>query len=201
MAFGEAMESAWQCPTGPATLHQNAPNLDTQIVPSFWRCFPTFTMDSATSSYDKPLRHCWLVMNPSKKITMTLGSGWAGTASPQRKDQLWNECPWWICPMKISWSYFTPISTRTMRPLAFWVCQCLFPSETAQYPQKLLKNAWHLAENPDGLVGGFSGTDDNHRALPLQVTQEMLGCSEHKRWSGSMSFLSHFHVKSASKSK
>eukprot|EP00438_Fugacium_kawagutii_P034194 Skav233192 [mRNA] locus=scaffold24:332899:334305:- [translate_table: standard] len=58
--------------------------------------------------------------------------------------------------------------------IAFWVCHCLFPCETSQYPQKLLANAWHLADNPDGLVGGFSGTDDNHRALPLQVTQETL---------------------------
>ena len=57
--------------------------------------------------------------------------------------------------------------------IAFWVCHCLFPSETSQYPQKLLANAWHLAENPDGLVGGFSGTDDNRRALPLQVTQQL----------------------------
>lgn len=60
--------------------------------------------------------------------------------------------------------------------IAFWVCHCLFPCETSQYPQKLLANAWHLAQNPDGLVGGFSGTDDNHRALPLQVTQQMPNC-------------------------
>ena len=76
--------------------------------------------------------------------------------------------------LEVLYTYFH----KNYETIAFWVCQCLFPSETAQYPQKLLKNAWHLAENPDGLVGGFSGTDDNHRALPLQVTQEMLGCSD-----------------------
>ena len=81
--------------------------------------------------------------------------------------------------MKISWSYSTLYTYfhKNYETIAFWVCQCLFPSESAQYPQKLLKNAWQLAANPDGLVGGFSGTDDNHRALPLQVIQEMLGCS------------------------
>lgn len=78
--------------------------------------------------------------------------------------------------LELLYTYFH----KNYETIAFWVCQCLFPSETAQYPQKLLKNAWHLAENPDGLVGGFSGTDDNHRALPLQVTQEMLGCSDER---------------------
>ena len=70
--------------------------------------------------------------------------------------------------MEVLYEYFH----RNFETIAFWVCHCLFPSETSQYPQKLLANAWHLAENPDGLVGGFSGTDDNHRALPLQVTQK-----------------------------
>ena len=55
--------------------------------------------------------------------------------------------------------------------IAFWVCQCIFPTETFQFPNKLLANAWHLADNRDGLVSGFSGTDDNQRVLPLQVTQ------------------------------
>lgn len=68
---------------------------------------------------------------------------------------------------------------KNFETIAFWVCHCLFPSETSQYPHKLLANAWHLADNPDGLVGGFSGTDDNQRALPLQVTQQML--SKHQR--------------------
>ncbi|CAE7206919.1 unnamed protein product [Symbiodinium necroappetens] len=58
--------------------------------------------------------------------------------------------------------------------IAFWVCQCVFPKETSQYPNKLVANAWNLADNQDGLVSGFSGTDDNHRVLPLQVTQQNL---------------------------
>ena len=55
--------------------------------------------------------------------------------------------------------------------IAFWVCHCVFPTETSQYPNKLLANAWNLADNSCGLVSGFSGTDDNHRVLPLQVIQ------------------------------
>ena len=55
--------------------------------------------------------------------------------------------------------------------IAFWVCHCVFPTETSQYPKKLLANAWNLADNSCGLVSGFSGTDDNHRVLPLQVIQ------------------------------
>lgn len=71
--------------------------------------------------------------------------------------------------MDVLYEYFH----MNFETIAFWVCHCLFPCETSQYPQKLLANAWHLADNRDGLVGGFSGTDDNHRALPLQVKQTM----------------------------
>eukprot|EP00966_Prymnesium_polylepis_P200686 4650253-Prymnesium_polylepis.1 len=68
----------------------------------------------------------------------------------------------------------------------FWLNHCVFPQESMQHPQKLVANAWHLVANPryvhselDGCddahgataatVHGFSGTNDNHRMLPLQV--------------------------------
>jgi hypothetical protein len=70
----------------------------------------------------------------------------------------------------------------------FWLNHCVFPHETMQHPQKLVANAWHLVANPqyvhsepsiDGCddahrataatVHGFSGTNGNHRMLPLQV--------------------------------
>ncbi|CAE8648543.1 unnamed protein product, partial [Polarella glacialis] len=56
--------------------------------------------------------------------------------------------------------------------VGFWLKHCVLPVETSQFPHKLVANAWHLADNHDGLVHGFSGTNDNHRALPLQVSQK-----------------------------
>eukprot|EP00434_Breviolum_minutum_P034401 symbB.v1.2.030448.t1/scaffold3429.1/size56941/4 len=58
--------------------------------------------------------------------------------------------------------------------IAFWVCHCIFPHETSQYPQKLVATGWDLVDNAEGLVGGFSGTNDNAMALPLQVQQKSL---------------------------
>jgi len=58
-----------------------------------------------------------------------------------------------------------------METINFWLNHCVFPIETKQYPQKLVGNAWHLADNKDGCVHGFSGTNDNQRLLPLQVSQ------------------------------
>ena len=52
----------------------------------------------------------------------------------------------------------------------FWLGYCVFPTETMQYPSSLVANAWHLADNSH-LAVGFSGTNDNHRLLPLQVQQ------------------------------
>ena len=62
----------------------------------------------------------------------------------------------------------------------FWLNSCIFPTETMQYPRKLIANAWHLADNRKGFTNGFSGTDDNHRALPLQVRQESLHINPYK---------------------
>ncbi len=56
----------------------------------------------------------------------------------------------------------------------FWLEHCVLPSETKQYPQRLAASSWHLSYNPRGRVAGFSGTNDNHRLLPLLVHQDPL---------------------------
>jgi hypothetical protein len=55
----------------------------------------------------------------------------------------------------------------------FWLNHCVLPVETAQHPQKLVANSVNLADNKDGLVSGFSGTNDSPW-LPVQVTQKAL---------------------------
>ncbi|KAG2501267.1 hypothetical protein HYH03_001073 [Edaphochlamys debaryana] len=51
----------------------------------------------------------------------------------------------------------------------FWLTYSVLPTETRQFPQRLATSAWHLAGGGGGGVVGFSGTNDNHRLLPLQV--------------------------------
>ena len=70
--------------------------------------------------------------------------------------------------------------SHNMAAINFWLNFCVFPVETQQYPQRLVANAWNLADNPTEHVGpaaprvvGFSGTKDNHRLLPLQVKQQL----------------------------
>ncbi|MEW5310745.1 MAG: hypothetical protein WDW38_002512 [Sanguina aurantia] len=63
--------------------------------------------------------------------------------------------------------------SHNMHVINFWLTYCVFPTETKQFPQRLACNAWHLADNAQGMVVGFSGTNDNHRLLPLQVKQHM----------------------------
>lgn len=64
--------------------------------------------------------------------------------------------------------------SHNMHVVDFWLNHCVLPTETKQFPQRLACNAWHLADNPNGRVAGFSGTNDNHRLLPLQVRQHAL---------------------------
>ena len=45
----------------------------------------------------------------------------------------------------------------------------MFPVDIQLYSQRLVGNAWHLADGNQTV--GFSGTNDNHRFLPLQVRQ------------------------------
>ena len=54
----------------------------------------------------------------------------------------------------------------------FWLNFCVFPTDMQQYPQRITTNSWHIAHNhPSSTCVGFSGTNDNHRILPLQVKQ------------------------------
>jgi hypothetical protein len=61
--------------------------------------------------------------------------------------------------------------SHNMAAVDFWLSFCVLPVETGQYPQRLACSAWDLADNPSGRVVGFSGRNDNHRLLPLQVQQ------------------------------
>ncbi|WIA08442.1 hypothetical protein OEZ85_007879 [Tetradesmus obliquus] len=60
---------------------------------------------------------------------------------------------------------------HNMAAVDLWLSYCLLPDQTSQFPQRLTRNAWHMADNAAGAVVGFSGTNDNHRLLPLQVQQ------------------------------
>ncbi|CAN0526725.1 unnamed protein product, partial [Ectocarpus sp. 8 AP-2014] len=57
----------------------------------------------------------------------------------------------------------------------FWLNFNVLPSETKLCPAYIGTNSWFLADNPDGAVSGFSGTNDNHRLLPLQVRKNLDG--------------------------
>ncbi|KAF1791212.1 Protein of unknown function DUF3638 [Phytophthora cactorum] len=59
--------------------------------------------------------------------------------------------------------------TFCMEAINFYLNTCVFPRDTAQYPQRLSRTAWNLAAGASNI--GFSGTNDNHRLLPLSVTQ------------------------------
>ncbi len=62
-----------------------------------------------------------------------------------------------------------PLFRHNMATINFWLNYCVLPQEMQQFPKRLLSSAWHLAHNAHGQVVGFSGTNDNHRILPLQV--------------------------------
>ena len=57
------------------------------------------------------------------------------------------------------------------KTINFWLNNCVFPTELQQYPYRLMATAWHLTNSNCGPTIGFSGTNDNHRILPLQVKQ------------------------------
>ncbi|CAI5705089.1 unnamed protein product [Peronospora farinosa] len=52
----------------------------------------------------------------------------------------------------------------------FYLNTCVFPNDTQQYPQRLSRTAWNVAAGENNI--GFSGTNDNHRLLPLSVAQQ-----------------------------
>lgn len=76
--------------------------------------------------------------------------------------------------------------SHNTRVVNFWLTHCVFPLETKQFAQRLACNAWHLADNAHGMVAGFSGTNDNHRLLPLQVKQHVVEEPSLKATNGKM---------------
>ena len=64
---------------------------------------------------------------------------------------------------------------RNREVIFFWLEHCCLPGDMQQYPSRLRATAWHLAsrpgtrDRPGNFAVGFSGTNDLHRLLPLQV--------------------------------
>ncbi|CAN0266510.1 unnamed protein product, partial [Scytosiphon promiscuus] len=58
---------------------------------------------------------------------------------------------------------------RNFEVINFWLNFKVLPVETQLCPRYIGSNSWFLADNPIGAISGFSGTNDNHRLLPLQV--------------------------------
>lgn len=56
-----------------------------------------------------------------------------------------------------------------MQVVNSWLGFIVFPVETKLCPNYIGTSAWSLANNTTGETSGFSGTNDNHRLLPLQV--------------------------------
>ena len=62
-----------------------------------------------------------------------------------------------------------PIFKMSMKVINFYLNNCVFPKDTAQYPTRLVHSAWHLV-NGD-VQNGFSGTNDTRDLLPSLVQQ------------------------------
>eukprot|EP00761_Pharyngomonas_kirbyi_P006952 gb/GECH01006961.1/.p1 GENE.gb/GECH01006961.1/~~gb/GECH01006961.1/.p1 ORF type:complete len:2802 (+),score=553.19 gb/GECH01006961.1/:1-8406(+) len=60
---------------------------------------------------------------------------------------------------------------RNIYLINFFLNNCIFENGTQQYPQRIETSAWNLTDHNSR---GFSGTNDNHRLLPLQVKQHFL---------------------------
>ena len=60
---------------------------------------------------------------------------------------------------------------RNPSTINFWLNSCVFLNEVDQYPQRLVGNSWHIAHHGNNICMGFSGTNDNHQILPLQIKQ------------------------------
>ena len=58
---------------------------------------------------------------------------------------------------------------RNYEVVNFWLNFIVLPGETKLCPRSISTNSWFLAQNKNGAITGFSGTNDNHRLLPLQV--------------------------------
>ena len=59
--------------------------------------------------------------------------------------------------------------SRNIETVNFWLNHCVFPVEMQHFSHRMTATSWNLADGR--WVVGFSGTNDNHRTLPEQVTQ------------------------------
>ncbi len=75
--------------------------------------------------------------------------------------------------------------SRNPGTIHLWLNACVFPSELDQYPQRLVANSWQLAHHSKSgnHCVGFSGTNDNHQILPLQIKQHLPWNTSNKIWS------------------
>ncbi|GLI61980.1 hypothetical protein VaNZ11_004546, partial [Volvox africanus] len=76
--------------------------------------------------------------------------------------------------------------SHNMAVVDFWLNYRVYPTEMRQYTQRLASSAWNLADNGRAQVVGFSGTNDNHRLLPLQVRQADIPDSALRATNGKM---------------
>eukprot|EP00957_Ditylum_brightwellii_P211337 15366067-Ditylum_brightwellii.AAC.1 len=60
---------------------------------------------------------------------------------------------------------------KTPCTIDFWLNNYVYPCELDHYPERLVNNSWHIAHSVDNHCVGFSGTNDTHRILPLQIRQ------------------------------
>eukprot|EP00798_Chlamydomonas_sp_ICE-L_P016685 gene16685-22945_t len=76
--------------------------------------------------------------------------------------------------------------SHNMACVDFWLNFIVFKVDTHQFPQRVAHHSWHMADNPLNHTVGFSGTNDNHRLLPLQVHQAPMEETALKATNGKM---------------
>ena len=58
---------------------------------------------------------------------------------------------------------------KNIKTINFWLNNCVFPVETAQFPYRLEATAWDVAHNSTNRVAGFSGTNDDRLIMPSSL--------------------------------
>ena len=75
---------------------------------------------------------------------------------------------------------------RNLFLIHYWLQTAVFPVDMNQYPKRLKATAWHLRAADGGTCVGFSGTNDQHRLLPLHMKQIPLPDAKLKATNGFM---------------
>ncbi|KAJ3323645.1 hypothetical protein HDU76_013577 [Blyttiomyces sp. JEL0837] len=79
-----------------------------------------------------------------------------------------NECKKIDLTNRIQFQLLCKTYRYTMETINFWLRNCVFPTDTKQFPGRISASPWDLAAT----VGtGFSGTNDNSLLYPQQVRQ------------------------------